>query len=229
MRFLIAIFLCCLLVVIGCHSSKPLGELGETPAPNRASVSDSSATAGENVNDSPQVGSGITGAEPELTDTDDKVAVDDAAAASPAQPSQSLFQWGNRNPTDYGWNEEALQRVSVFESLLLTDLAAARAAMTEVAEIRFGKHPLADEWSELSFRLFRDGKVNVLEIKRWLELEVQLLTAVDAETHAKAIQEHQVSLTQINLLVQLMKSQGDDPASIELEFKPQAGPSTEGD
>ena len=224
MRFFIAIFLCCLLVVMGCHSSKPLGESGETYAPNH--LSDAAA---EDGSDASHVERGTPVAESRPTQTDDNRIADDTAVASPAQPSQSLFQWGNRNPTDYGWNEEALQRMSVFESLLLTDPAAARAAMTEVAEIRFGKHSLADEWSELSFRLARDRAGNALDIKRYLELEIQLLTAVDAETHAKGIQEHQVSLTQINLLVQLMKSQGDNPASIELEFKPQAGPSTEGD
>ena len=221
MRFFIPSFLCLLLVVMGCHSSKLSGESGETPAPNPA--------AEENGSDASHVERGTPVAESRPTQTDDNRTADNAATASPAQPSQPLFDWGHRNPTDYGWNEEALQRMSVFDSLLSTDPAAARAAMTEVAEIRFGKHPLVDEWSELGFRLFRDRKVNVLEMKRYLELEIQLLTAVDAETHAKGIQEHQVSLTQINLLVQLMKSQGDDPASIEFEFKPHAGPSTEGD
>ena len=212
MRFLIPSFLCLLLVVMGCHSSKLSGESGETPAPN--------PVAEENGNDASHVARGTPVAESRPTQTDDNRTADDAAAESPTQPSQPLFDWGHRNPTDYGWNEEALQRMSVFDSLLSTDPAAARAAMTEIAEIRFGKHPLVDEWSELGFRLFRDRKVNVLEIKRYLELEIQLLTAVDAETHAKGIQEHQVSLTQINLLVQLMKSQGDDPASTELKFTP---------
>ena len=209
MRFLIPSFLCLLLVVMGCHSSKLSGESGETPAPN--------AAAEENGNDTSHVERGTPVAESRPPQTDDNRAADDAATASPAQP---LFDWGHRNPTDYGWNEDAIQRMSVFDSLLSTDPAAARAAMTEVAEIRFGKHPLADEWSELSFRLFRDRKVNVLEIKRWLELEVQLLTAVDAETHAKAIQEHQVGLAQFTMLIQLMKSQGDDPASLEADFTP---------
>lgn len=224
MRFLIPSFLCLLLVVMGCHSSKLSGESGETPAPNHLS----DAPAEEKGNDASHVARGTPVAESRPIQTDDNRTADDAATASPSQPSQPLFDWGHRNPTDYGWNEEALQRMSIFDSLLSTDPAAARAAMTEVAEIRFGKHPLADEWSELSFRLFRDRKVNVLEIKRWLELEVQLLTAVDVETHAKAIQEHQVGLAQFTMLIQLMKSQGDDPASLEADFTPFT-PNKEGD
>lgn len=224
MRFLIPSFLCLLLVVMGCHSSKLSGESGETPAPNHLS----DAAAEENGSDASHVARGTPVAESRPPQTDDTMAADDAAAASPAQPSQSLFDWGHRNPTDYGWNEEALQRMSVFDSLLSTDPVAARAAMTEVAEIRFGKHPLADEWSELGFRLFRDRKANVLEIKRYLELEVQLLTAVDAETHAKAIREYQVGLAQLAMLIQVIKSQGDDPASIKAEFTP-FNPNKEGD
>lgn len=216
MRFLIPSFLCLLLVVMGCHSSKLSSESGETPAPNHLS----DAAAEENGSDASHIARGTPVAESRPTQTDDNRTAADAAAASPVQPSRSLFDWGHRNPTDYGWNEDALQRMSVFESLLSTDPAAARAAMTEVAEIRFGKHPLVDEWSELGFRLFRDRKANVLETKRYLELEVQLLTSVDAETHAKAIREYQVGLAQFTMLIQLIKSQGDDPASIEAEFTP---------
>ena len=228
MRFLIASSLCILLVVMGCYSPKPSGESRETPAPNHVAVSDSSAAAGENGNDSRHVERGTTGAEPAPIQTDDTLAADNPAMEASKQASPQAFDWGNINPTDYGWTDEGIQRMKVVASLLLTDLDAARAELTEVANIRFGKHPLADEWSELFFRLFRDQKANVLETKRWLELEIQLLTTVDAETHAKAIQEYQVGLTQLELLIQLIKSQGDEPGSIEAEFTP-FNPSKEGD
>lgn len=228
MRFLIASALCILLVVMGCYSSKPSGESRETPVPNHRPVGDADATAGENGDDSPHVERGTTGAEPAPIQTDDTLAADNPAAEASKQASHQAFDWGNINPTDYGWTDEGIQRMKVVATLLSTDLEAARAAMTEVAEIRFGKHPLADEWNQLFFRLFRAQKANVLETKRWLELEIQLLTAVDAETHAKAIQEYQVGLTQLELLIRLIKSQGDEPGSIEAEFTP-FNPNKEGD
>lgn len=154
MRFLIVSSLCILLVVMGCYSSKPSGESWETPVPNHLPVSDADATAGENGNDSPHVERGTTGAEPAPIQTDDTLAADNPASEASKQASHQAFDWGNINPTDYGWTDEGIQRMKVVASLLSTDTEAARAAMTEVTEIRFGKHPLADEWSQLFFACF---------------------------------------------------------------------------
>jgi hypothetical protein len=119
---------------------------------------------------------------------------------------------------DYGWSSEAVQRLTAFQSLLSADIEAAHATIAEIAKIRFGSHPLADEWSELFFRLYRDRKGSILDVKRYWELELQLLSDLDAKTYAKAIQEGQLGMKQIDLLIKMIESQGGDPETTEADF-----------
>ena len=83
------------------------------------------------------------------------------------------------------------KHITAFKSLRLTDPEAARAELFKAAKIRYREHPLVDEWVELVFHLSRDGKGSILTLKRVLELEIQMLSDVDAKKHAKQIEKHQ--------------------------------------
>ena len=137
---------------------------------------------------------------------------------NPRQTSQNVEDRNAKAAEDHGWSDEALQRLTAFQSLLSTDIEAAHATIAEIAKIRFGSHPLADEWSELFFRLHRDRKGLILDVKRYWELEFQLLSDLDAETYAKERQEYQLGMKQIDLLIKMIESQGGDPETTEVDF-----------
>ena len=137
---------------------------------------------------------------------------------NPRQMPQHVEDRNIKAAEDHGWSNEALQHIATFQSLLLTDIEAAHATIAEIAKIRFGSHPLADEWSELFFRLYRDKKGLILDVKRYWELEFQLLSNLDAETYAKEKQEYQLAMKQIDLLIKMIESQGGDPGTTEVDF-----------
>ena len=137
---------------------------------------------------------------------------------NPRQMSQNVEDRNAKDAENHGWNDEALQHLTAFQSLLSTDIEAARATIAEIAKIRFGSHPLAGEWSELFFRLYRDRKGSILDMKRYWELELQLLSDLDAKTYAKEIQEGQLDMKQIDLLIKMIESQGGDPETTEADF-----------
>ena len=135
-----------------------------------------------------------------------------------AKMEVSLQTGDDKDPKNYGWNDEALQHLAVFQSLLSTDVEAARAEITKIAQIRSGAHPLADEWSKLFFRLYRDRKGSALDMRRYWELEMQLLSDVNAEAYAEGIRDYQLGLKQINAMIEIMESRGDDPKTVEGDF-----------
>ena len=137
---------------------------------------------------------------------------------NPQQVPQSMNHGDTKDPKNYGWDDEALQHLAVFRSLLSTDVEEARAEITKIAQIRFGTHPLADEWSKLFFRLYRDRKGSTLDMRRYWELEMQLLSDVDAKAYAEGIRDYQLGLKQIDVIIKMISSQGDDPKTIEADF-----------
>ena len=118
----------------------------------------------------------------------------------------------------FGWNDEGFEHLARFDALLETDAEAARAAIAKVAEIRFGEHALADEWSELFFRLYRDKKGSLLELKRYFELEIQLMSDSDSEKNAEVIEEMQSGMKQFESMIELLRSLGRDAATVEGDF-----------
>lgn len=70
------------------------------------------------------------------------------------------------------------------------DVDAARAELQKIARTVFGGHTLTGEWVPLCFRIIRDGTKHLSDIKRIYELEIRMLTAIDAEKHAEQIQDH---------------------------------------
>ncbi len=199
MRFVIVSLTCLPLFIMGCAFFSPSSESGPNPQQNHAHKS--------HTHDS--------------TDDDNRLEADLQTVELGGNPRQMSRRIGDRDTKaaeDHGWNDEVLQHLVMFQSLLSTDIEAAHTKIAEIAKIRFGSHPLTDEWSELFFRLYRDRKGHVLDVKRYWELEIQLLSDIDSETYAKGIQEYQLGMKQIDLLIKMIESQGGDPEATEADF-----------
>ena len=199
MRFAIVSLICLPLFIIGCAFFSPSSESGPNPQQNHTHRSNTH----------------------NATDDENRRAADLQTSESrenPRQMSQNVEDRNAKDAENHGWNDEALQHLTAFQSLLSTDIEAARATIAEIAKVRFGPHPLADEWSELFFRLYRDRKGLILDVKRYWELEFQLLSDLDAETDAKDRQEYQLGMKQIDLLIKMIESQGGDPETTEADF-----------
>ena len=199
MRFAIVSLICLPLFIIGCAFFSPSSESGPNPQQNHTHRSDTHNS----------------------TDNDNRMETDLQKVELGANPQQMPQRVGDRNAKtteDHGWSDEAQQHIVAFQSLLSTDIEAAHATIVEIARIRFGSHPLAGEWSELFFRLCRARKGSILDVKRYWELEIQLLSDIDATTYAKGIQEGQLGMKQIDLLIKMIESQGGDPETTEADF-----------
>lgn len=88
------------------------------------------------------------------------------------------------------WTED----LETFKKYLPTDLSAARTELQNVAKKLFGEHTLAEEWVPLYFRLSREGTEHLSDLKRVSELEIRMLTDINAQTYAKQIQHHREAL-----------------------------------
>ncbi len=199
MRFVIVSLICLPLFIMGCAFFNPSSESGPNPQQHHTHRSDTHNS----------------------TDDDSRMDADLQTVElgeKPRQMPQHVQDKNAKAAEDHGWNNEALQHITAFQSLLSTDIEAAHATSAEIAKIRFGSHPLADEWSELFFRLYRDKKGLILDVKRYWELEIQLLSNLDAETYAKEKQEYQLGMKQIDLLIKMIESQGGDPETAEVDF-----------
>ena len=195
MRFVIVSLLCLPLLFIGCLS----GESKKIQEQNHTQADDNHDSIG-----------GSTRLETDVQTAE--------LGENPQRVPQSMNHGDTKDPKNYGWDDEALQYLAVFQSLLSTDVEAARTEIAKIAKIRFGSQPLADEWSKLFFRLYRDRKGNVLDMRRYWELEIQLLSEVDAKAYAKGIQDYQLGMKQIDVIIKMIGSQGDDPKTIEADF-----------
>ena len=199
MRFVIVSLICLPLFIMGCAFFSPSSESDPNPQQNHIHRSDTHNS----------------------TDDDSRMEADLQTTELEGNPQQRPQRVRDRNAKtaeDHGWSNEALQHLTAFQSLLSTDIEAAHATIAEIAKIRFGSHPLADEWSELFFRLYRDKKGLILDVKRYWELEFQLLSNLDAETYTKEKQEYQLGMRQIDLLIKMIESQGGSPETTEVDF-----------
>ena len=97
--------------------------------------------------------------------------------------------------------------LKTFHQLLKTDADAARTELQRVAPTLFDGHTLVEEWIPLYFRVLRDGTEHPSDIQRIHELEIRMLTAIDADKHAVPIQYHREALKHAETLT----SAGDDP------------------
>lgn len=121
-------------------------------------------------------------------------------------------------PFFYRWKSEALKRLARFESLKVKDPDAARIELSEIVKVRFGAHNLADEWIALYFRLSRDGKGQISDLKRLVELEIRILTDVGPERHAEQIDRHRQTLKRYDELVIILKNENKNPETTVMDF-----------
>lgn len=121
-------------------------------------------------------------------------------------------------PHFYKWEAAALKHLAKFQLLKETDPAAASIELLEIAKIRFGPHPLADEWIPLYFRLSSNRNGRISDMKRLAELEIRMLTDVNAEKHTEQIQQHRQTLKKYDQLIETLKSQGKNPETVTVDF-----------
>ena len=116
------------------------------------------------------------------------------------------------------WERAALKHLAEFNVLKNNDIVAARTELLEIAKIRFGTHILADEWIPLYFRLSREGRGRISDIIRFAELEMRMLTDIDAEKHAEQIQRHRQTIETYDKRIQILKGEGKNPETLTVKF-----------
>ncbi len=89
------------------------------------------------------------------------------------------------------------EHLETFQQLLRADPKAARIELQNVAEDLFGEHTLREEWVVLFFRISKDGTKDISDVQRLHELEIRMLTAIDAKKYAQQIQQHQEALADL--------------------------------
>ncbi len=109
-----------------------------------------------------------------------------------------------------------------FQKLLKTAPDDARAELQNVGKKIFEKHTLVSEWVPLYFRLSLEGTEHPSDIKRVHELELRMLTAIDAEKYADQIQHHREALEDAEALAAAIgkdhpipKKTGQEPVAAE--------------
>ena len=113
--------------------------------------------------------------------------------------------------------EKMIVKLNLFQAVLLIKPAAARSELSVLAKVLFGTHPRAEEWANLYFQLSVDGKGSIVNLKYLTQLEIEMLTDIDAEKHATQIQQHQKTLKQYEKFVEVLKSQGKNPEEVIIE------------
>ena len=116
------------------------------------------------------------------------------------------------------WEHAALKHLAEFNVLKNNDIVAARTELLEIARIRFGTHILADEWIPLYLRLSREGSGRISDIIRFAELEMRMLTDIDAEKHAEQIQQHRQNIETYAKRIQIFKGEGKNLETLTVKF-----------
>ena len=116
--------------------------------------------------------------------------------------------------------DEEMKHLIAFQALLKTDPEAARNELSKATQIKFGNHPLRKEWEHLFFRMARDKKGTILDLKRFNELQLQMLKDIDPKTPNQLveIESLQKALKQQTIIIETLKKQGDNPETFETEF-----------
>ena len=100
------------------------------------------------------------------------------------------------------------EHLDTFKKRLPTDPSAARTELQNIAKKLFGGHTLTEEWVPLYFRLSREGTEHLSDLKRVSELEIRMLTDINAQTYAKQIQHHRETLEHYDELAKMFEDAG---------------------
>ena len=116
--------------------------------------------------------------------------------------------------------DEAQEHYLAFFSLLKTDIEAAEIELSKYVKIRFGAHPLGDEWVKLFVRLVRNQKGTFADIQHATEWHVQMLTDVKPEertqAHTELLKSLQDALGGLESMGKLLESQGKNLETYEM-------------
>ena len=118
---------------------------------------------------------------------------------------------------EHGWDKEAIQYMEAFRTTLENDPDTARPLLSKVANARFGTHPLTDEWTSLMYQMAAEGQVSLLDVKRFCELERDLLTATNVEGYSKGIRAARGAIAQFDIIIAMMENNGTDPSQIDAD------------
>ena len=89
------------------------------------------------------------------------------------------------------------EHLKTFQKHLKTRPEVARAELRNVAKKLFQGQVLIEEWVPLFYRLNREGTEHLTDIQRVSELEIRMLTALDAEKHGLQIQQHRYAMEEL--------------------------------
>lgn len=115
------------------------------------------------------------------------------------------------------------EHLDTFKKRLPADPAAAHTELQNVAKKLFGGHALAEEWVPLYFRLSREGTEHLSDLIRVSELEIRMLTHINAREFARQIQHHRKMLHHYDKLEKI--SEGAEPTLETREQDEQKEPS----
>ena len=92
------------------------------------------------------------------------------------------------------------KHLKTFQKRLKTRPEVARTELQKVGEKLFNGHPLVEEWVPLFYRLSREGTEHLTDIQRVSELEIRMLTALDAEKYGLHIEQHQHAMEELKTI-----------------------------
>ena len=132
------------------------------------------------------------------------------------------------NRTDVYYIDTGLwgEALDLFKKLVSTDPEGARTELKNVAKTLFAGHILAEEWEVLYFRLSQGGTEHLSDVKRVSELEIRMLTAINAKKYAEQIQHHRETLKRYDELAKIFEKR-EPTSSTQTSAKREETPHTE--
>ena len=116
----------------------------------------------------------------------------------------------------YDWDPTMRKQLEGLHTSNQKNARGARAKISTVAQIRFENHSLTDEWRALYFRLSRDGKGTLSDVRRLSELEIRMFTEIDPEEYAAPIEKHHRLMRLYDKFIKQFKDAGKNPTIFQV-------------
>lgn len=145
-------------------------------------------------------------------DSKDPLVMEQIPVAMPAEEP-------NHEAKDVETAQKSTKYLENFLRLLPNNPEAAWRELEKFAKLQYGNHHLVDEWVELTFVFTSEKKALILELIRYYEIQIQMLTDIDAEKHVDKIKQKQLSLGQLRGHVKQLEAFEMDPETHKVGFK----------
>ncbi len=119
----------------------------------------------------------------------------------------------------YDWDLAMRKHLIRLQVLQKKNPREAQAKVNTVAKIRFENHSLTDEWRALYFRLSRDRRGTLSDVKRLSELEIRMFTDIDPEEYSEPIQKHRGLMKLYDQVIKKFKDAGKNPDIFQVDFE----------